>query len=217
MTTDAEEERIEPQPHVAANIDAIAGMVEKNSLIDKAEERAAKARGELGRHYQKIENDYHGNRKAVKLIRTLIGGTIDAAYDFMRTFMPLAERFDLIPSDDLADMMEKSKGANGPGEGEGTIDFGARRRRGGGAAAGKSALDRAKEHLEGGERMDEAAAAAAERQRTHGFDPDAPPGEPGDADLARGPGEEAPAPAASAALVDKMKGVAAEATGQRLQ
>lgn len=210
MATDEEEERLEPQPHIKANIEGIVALVSKNGLIDKAEEKAAKARGELGRHYQKVENDYHGNRKAVKLIRTLEAGTIDAAYDFMRTFMPLAQHFGLIPEDDLVSMANKGSEA---GEGEGAIDFGALRR-----ARGPSALDRAKEHLEGGQRLDAAAEAAAERKRTHGFDEDAPPGEPGDADLARGPGEEAPAVAAvPASVAAGMARVAAEAQGATKQ
>jgi hypothetical protein len=117
--TDNEEERDNetPQPHIAANIEKIVPLVEKNGQIDKLEEKMAKARGDLGNVYQKIENDFHGNRKAVKLVRTLLGGTTDAAYDFMRTFMRLAHHFGLVPEDDLVDMAERI-GQRGPEDDE---------------------------------------------------------------------------------------------------
>jgi hypothetical protein len=43
----------------------------------------------------------------VKQVRKLLGMTTDAAYDFMRTFLRLAARFDLLPADDLVDLAEK--------------------------------------------------------------------------------------------------------------
>lgn len=105
--TNDEEERETPQPHLPAKIDEIAKLIEKDGPLDKLHEKMATARGTLAQKYQHIEADLHGNRKAVKLVHTLLQGTTDAAYDFMRTFMRLAHRFDLVPEDDLVDMAEK--------------------------------------------------------------------------------------------------------------
>lgn len=168
--TEEEEERLEPQPHVKANIDAIAELIGKNGKVARAEEKGQKARGELGNIYQKIEKDFHGNIGAAKLVRRLESGTVDAAYDFMRTFIPLAKRFGLIPEDDLVDQAHKAGGTDGE-EGSGVIDFGAMRER---RSSGQSALDNAREHLSGGKKPEPA---------------EPPAGEPGDEDLARGPDE----------------------------
>lgn len=107
--TDDEEEREERQPHVKANIDKLAQMIGANGAVHKAEERAEKARSDLGNLYQKAENDYHGNRKAVKLVRQLVKGTDEAAHDFMRTFLHLAHRFGLFPSEDLVDIANREQ------------------------------------------------------------------------------------------------------------
>lgn len=104
--TDEEEERETPQPHVAPKIDKIAPLIAKDGKIDKEEEKLQKSRSALGNVYKQIEADFHGNRAAVKQVRKLLTGTTDAAYDFMRTFMRLADHFGLIPEDDLVDMME---------------------------------------------------------------------------------------------------------------
>lgn len=185
--TDEEEERIEPQPHVKANIEKIAELIGKNGQVAQAEEKGQKARGALGNLYQKIEKDYHGNIGAAKLVRRLESGTVDAAYDFMRTFIPLAQRFGLIPEDDLVDQAHLKGGTDGQ-DGSGVISFPSRRK-----PPGESALDNARAHLAGGTRPEpEVESAAARRKRERGFDENAPPGEPGDADLARGPGEAPP-------------------------
>lgn len=108
-TTEAEDERDNQvsEPFIAANIDKIAPLVDNDGKIARAEEKAQKARSDLGNIYQQIENDFHGNRAAVKLARALIAGTTDKAHDFMRTFLPLARRFNLIPGEDLVDMMDR--------------------------------------------------------------------------------------------------------------
>lgn len=153
--TEAEAERDEqtPEPFIAANIEKIAPYLENQTgQIAKAEERAQKARSDLGNMYQKIETDFHGNRKAVKLIRTLISGTTDAAHDFMRTFLPLARRFMLIPGEDLIDMMEAGRPPVDDGErAVSTADLAPR------ASAEvvdhpekENAIDRARKHLAGG-------------------------------------------------------------------
>jgi hypothetical protein len=182
--TEEEEERLEPQPHVKANIDAIAELIGKNGKVARAEEKGQKARGELGNIYQKIEKDFHGNIGAAKLVRRLESGTVDAAYDFMRTFIPLAQRFGLIPEDDLVDQAHLQGGTEGQ-EGSGVITFPSRRK-----PPGESALDNARQHLSGGTRPEpEVESAAERRKRERGFEENPPPGEPGDGDLARGPGE----------------------------
>lgn len=175
--TEEEEERVEPQPHVKANIEAIAALIAPNSRIAKAEERAQKARGELGNVYQKIQQDYHGNIQAAKLVRRLQAGTTDAAYDFMRTFMPLAGHFGLIPEEDLVDKAEKAEAGTKARAGDNVV-------RGPGW---KTNLDNARSHLSGGTKPE---TPAEKRQREYGFDPNPPAGDPGDEDLVRA-GEEA--------------------------
>jgi hypothetical protein len=165
--TEEEEEREQPQPHIAPKIDKIADLVTKDGKIDKIEERLQKARSDLGNTYQHIENDLHGHRGAVKQVRKLLAGTTDAAYDFMRTFMRLARHFDLIPEDDLVDMMN-SEPPTRRKEGEPGVSTA--------DAAPKSAevidhpnrenaIDRAKKAMEGGSK------------------PPAPDGPAGDTDL----------------------------------
>lgn len=170
--TDEEEERIEPTPHVAANIDKLVPLVAKDGKIDKAEERMTKARNELGNIYQGIEKDLHGNRKAVKLVRTLLAGTTDAAYDFMRTFLPLAHRFKLVPEDDLVDLAAKVEASDGGDTDEAEGD-------------GVSVADLApKSHFKkAAEPKDDAISRHVEALKTGGKPP-APKGPPGDLDLA---------------------------------
>lgn len=167
MTND-EEERETPQPHIAADIDKIAPLVAQDGQIHKAEERAQKARSDLGNLYQKIENDFHGNRKAVKLVRSLMAGTTDAAYDFVRTFLRLAARFDLLPADDLVDLAEQAEAgtiaAGLDDSGISSADLAPKSAKVLDHPARENAIDRAKKALEGGGKP-------------------APDGPPGDTDL----------------------------------
>jgi hypothetical protein len=101
-TTEAEDERMTMQPHVKPKIKEIAELIRRDGLIHRGEEKGQKANADLAKHYTKITNDYHGHKGAVKAIRGLVKGTIDDAYDFMRTFVGLAEHFDLFPGEDLA-------------------------------------------------------------------------------------------------------------------
>jgi len=117
--TDEEEERVTPIPHTQAKVAKIAELIDHDGLVHKAEEKSEKARSDLGNLYQKMEKDFHGNRKAIKAIRTLIKGSTDAAYDYMRTFLPLAHQFGLVPNDDLSD---KAGGGTNPDGTTGTID-----------------------------------------------------------------------------------------------
>lgn len=149
--TNDEEERETPQPHIAADIDKIAPLVAQDGQIHKAEERAQKARSDLGNLYQKIENDFHGNRKAVKLVRGLLAGTTDAAYDFTRTFMRLAARFDLLPADDLVDLAEQVDLPRDDEEkGQSAADVAPKSAKVVDHPARENAIDRAKKALEGG-------------------------------------------------------------------
>lgn len=101
-TTDAEDERMTMQPHVQPKIKEIAELIRRDGMIHRGEEKGQKANADLAKHYQKIEKDYHGHKGAVKAVRGLVKGTIDDAYDFMRTFVGLAEHFELFPEADLA-------------------------------------------------------------------------------------------------------------------
>lgn len=168
--TDEEEERESPQPHVKANIEKIAGLVGPNGQIAKAEERAQKARGELGNIYQKVENDYHGNRKAVKLIRTLVAGTEEAAHDFMRTFMHLAHRFALFPHEDLVDIASREQPSEAEINNEGKTTA---------AEKGPKKASATVHELP----VRESAIERAQKQIATGGKPPAPAGPPGDTDL----------------------------------
>lgn len=107
MKTDREEERDDKvsEPFLKAKVDKIAPLVEHDGQIHRLENKVQTAAGELSKVYEKIKKDFHGNPAAVKLVRRLASGPTDKAYDFMRTFLPLAKRFDLIPGEDLVDMM----------------------------------------------------------------------------------------------------------------
>lgn len=119
-TTEAEDERMSPQPHVKPKIEAIANLIKRDGQIHRGEEKGQKANADLAKLYQKIEKDFHGHKGAVKAIRTLVKGTTDNAYDFMRTFVGLAEHFDLFPADDLAGPgVTPPSGGGGGGNGDG--------------------------------------------------------------------------------------------------
>lgn len=175
--TDEEEERVEPTPHITPSIEKIAKLVGKDGSIDKAVEKMDKARGDLGNIYQAIEKDFHGNRKAVKLIHTLRRGTTDAAYDFMRTFMHLADHFGLIPSDDLVDLANKNLSLAGSGGGSA---------QGGDDESGISSADVAPKST-GGNPVLAVVESSIDRHLKAlktGTKPPAPKGPPGDNDLA---------------------------------
>jgi hypothetical protein len=152
--TNEEEELETPQPHIAADIGKIAELIKKDGPMDKLLEKLATARGALAQKYQHIENDLHGNRKAVKLVITLLNGTTDAAYDFMRTFMRLAAVFDLLPADDLVDLAEKVDQAKPKDEDSGvsTADMAPKSAEVVDHPSRENAIDRHKKALAGGEK-----------------------------------------------------------------
>ncbi len=167
--TDLEEQRDQPQPFLPPKIDKIAALVANNGSIHVAEEKAQKAASDLGNLYKKIETDFHGNRKAVKLIRTLVGGTLDQAHDFMRSFLHLAAHFNLMPPADLVDIAEKVKDRDPEDPGVSAADMAPKgKARPALTVVGDNAIDRAKKALQNGGKPDIPA----------------PKGPPGDFDLA---------------------------------
>lgn len=163
--TNEEEERETPQPFIRADMAAISKLIGKDGRIDKLKEKMDKARGELGTEYQKIENDFHGNRAAVKLVHKLTKGTINAAYDFMRTFLPLCAQFGLLPEDDLVDLAHNQKSDSEEEPGISAAETAPRSADVHQFPAGENAIDRAKKAMAGGDK------------------PPAPKGPEGDTDL----------------------------------
>lgn len=108
-TTDAEEQRIEPQPTVETNFDAIIDLISDTGAIANLEEGMNTNKGELGAYYKKIQNDHHGNIGAVKKIKQLKNMKSEKRNDFMRTFLGLAERMGLMPETDMVDMAQNNK------------------------------------------------------------------------------------------------------------
>lgn len=132
------EEKLTGQPHVTPLVEKIAALIQQNGPIHQQEAKGQQANAELAKHYSKAEKDFHGNKQAVKLVRNLLKKPIDQQYDFMRTFELLADHFNLWPEHDLADAAEDGD------------DQGAGRKPG-----FKSALDDAREHLQGGTKPDD--------------------------------------------------------------
>lgn len=177
--TEAEEKRdadtMKGQPFLTAKIDKIKPLIEDNGEVHKLEEKIQTAAGSLSKVYERIVKDYHGNAKAVKLCRSLAVMSTDKAYDFMRTFVPLAKSMGLYPEDDLVDMAGgddkppaggKKKVLDDGVKPVSTADQAPKSDRVIPITTGKTAIDRARENLAGGKK------------------PDAPKGPPGDTDLA---------------------------------
>lgn len=171
--TEDEEKRDGDQrePFLAAKIDKIVPLIEHDGKVHKLEEFISTKAGDLSAVYQQIQKDFHGNLKAVKLCRQLSTMTTDKAFDFMRTFMPLAKALGLIPSEDLVDLMggveEPDFSTRGDKErGQSVADVAPKAdKRVVPITTGKNAIDRAKEALASGNK------------------PPAPKGPPGDTDF----------------------------------
>lgn len=113
--TEQEDERMTGQPHIRPKIDEIVKLLAQNGPLHKGEEAGQAANASLAKVYQKIEKDFHGNKAAVKCIRQLVKMSDDKAFDFMRTFEPLADYFHLYPNDDLAGEGSPRSGGGGDG------------------------------------------------------------------------------------------------------
>jgi hypothetical protein len=158
--TDAESLRDDesPEPFIPPKIDKLIPIVAPNGKLHKLEEKAATIRGDMGAAYKGLQDDFHGNRKAVKLIRGLIGMSQDKAMDFMRTFLPLASHFHLMPEEDLVSAAERATAhgqrvAAAKEEPEQKLGDTAPVSREAGAdplPERTNAIDRAREHLQGG-------------------------------------------------------------------
>lgn len=128
-------DEVPDEPTVQPNIDAIAKLIAINGPIQRAEEEGQNSRSNLGNYYKRIQDDYHGHRGAVKAVRKLLSMSATQRADYMRTFEPLAEHFNLFPSQAPGDMVDQA-------ERETAKD--------GGKPAGANALEAAKAHLNGG-------------------------------------------------------------------
>jgi hypothetical protein len=159
------------QPFLTPKFDKITPLLEHNGKVHKLEEAIATKAGELSQVYETIKKDFHGNPGAVKLCRRLANMTTDKAFDFMRTFMPLAKSLGLVPSEDLVDLMAgvpEKDFSQGSSEDRGlsAADAAPKEEKTNVVPIGKdNAIDRAREHL-----------------RTGGKPP-APKGPAGDGDL----------------------------------
>lgn len=74
--------------------------------LKPAEEKSAKTRGEQSAAWKTIEKDCHCNKKAAKALFSLQGMSEELRDDFLRTFLPGLKALDLVPSEDLVDMMD---------------------------------------------------------------------------------------------------------------
>lgn len=70
-----------------------------------ATEKAAKIRGDQSAAWKIIETDYHCNKRAAKILLKLMGESEETREDVLRTLIPGLIECDLIPREDLADMM----------------------------------------------------------------------------------------------------------------
>lgn len=68
-------------------------------------EQAAKIRGDQSAAWKAIENDCNCNKRAAKSLLKMFGESEELREDFLRTFIPGLLELNLLPREDLADMM----------------------------------------------------------------------------------------------------------------
>lgn len=83
------------------------------SDLKPASEKAAKIRGDQSHAWKTIENDCHCNKRAAKALLKLMTESEELRDDFLRTFLPGLKELDLVPSEDLVDMMDGGEGQPG--------------------------------------------------------------------------------------------------------
>lgn len=74
--------------------------------LKPANEQSAKIRGDQSAAWKTIENDCHCNKRAAKALFKLMGESDELRDDFLRTFLPGLKELNLLPSEDLVDMMD---------------------------------------------------------------------------------------------------------------
>lgn len=82
-----------------------------NHDIDPADEKNAKARGDMGASWKKIEDECHCNRKAAKDFRKIRNMTDELRDDYLRTLYGLMQVDGIGISQDLVD---RADGAEAP-------------------------------------------------------------------------------------------------------
>lgn len=82
--------------------------------IKPAEEKNAKARGDLSAAWKAIEDDCHLNKRAAKLLHKLHGESEETRDDFLRTLWGGMKALGLGISQDLVDHMEDSDAPSMP-------------------------------------------------------------------------------------------------------
>lgn len=85
--------------------------------IKPAEEKNAKARGDLSAAWKAIEDDCHLNKKAAKLLHKLHGESEETRDDFLRTLYGGMKALNLGISQDLVDQMDGAEAPTMPVKG----------------------------------------------------------------------------------------------------
>lgn len=71
-----------------------------------AGEKAAKIRGDQSAAWKTIEADCHCNKRAAKQLLKLLGESEETREDYLRTLIPGLKVLNLLPEDDLVDLMD---------------------------------------------------------------------------------------------------------------
>lgn len=71
-----------------------------------AGEQSAKIRGDQSAAWKAVENDCHCNKRAAKALLKLMGESEELRDDYLRTFLLGLKELELVPSEDLVDLME---------------------------------------------------------------------------------------------------------------
>lgn len=73
--------------------------------LKPAGEQAAKIRGDQSTAWKSVEQDCHCNKRAAKQLLKLMGESEETREDFLRTFLPGLVELNLMPEEDLVDLM----------------------------------------------------------------------------------------------------------------
>lgn len=73
--------------------------------LKPADEQNAKARGDLSAAWKAVEDDCNCNKRAAKQLYKLFGESEETRDDFLRTFIGGLVALDMLPREDLVDLM----------------------------------------------------------------------------------------------------------------